>query len=136
MSEVINHECSVAALYWMDEPKAPEGEASASIKDGDVVPQLQQMLGEMQNRGQLAAGIATYNENRPQFLDVFKNTGTVNEVFCTTRKRKFLKILEDYAGRAGIGHTRYASSGQDDPRLAQPFERHHGRLWKLFCLSL
>ena len=135
MSEVINHECSVAALYWMDEPKAPEGEASASVKNDNITPQLQQMLGEMQNRGQLAAGIATYDDTRPQFLEVFKNTGTVNEVFCTTRKHKFEKILSTYCGRAGIGHTRYASSGQDDPRYAQPFERHHGRLWKWFCFA-
>lgn len=135
MSEVLNHECSVAALYLMDEAHAPEGTASRSVIDGNVAPLLQQMLGEMQNRGQLAAGIATFNANRPNFLDVFKNTGTVNEVFKTTRKRKFQEILQSYAGRAGIGHTRYASSGQDDPRFAQPFERSHGRLWKWFCFA-
>ncbi|MDO4569511.1 MAG: amidophosphoribosyltransferase [Planctomycetia bacterium] len=135
MSEVLNHECSVAALYWMDKAHAPEGAASRSIVDGNVAPQIQQMLGEMQNRGQLAAGIATYNTTRTQILDVFKNTGTVNEVFRTSRKRKFLDILDTYAGRAGIGHTRYATSGQDDPRYAQPFERSHGRLWKWFCFA-
>ncbi len=135
MSEVLNHECSVAALYLMDKAHAPEGGASRSVVNGNVAPLLQQMLGEMQNRGQLAAGIATYNPSRPNFLDVYKNTGTVNEVFKTTRKRKFQEILQNYAGRAGIGHTRYATSGQDDPRYAQPFERTHGRLWKWFCFA-
>lgn len=135
MSEVLNHECSVAALYWMDDPHAAEGGASRSVHDGDIAPQLQQMLAEMQNRGQLAAGIATYNTGRPQILDVYKNTGTVNEVFRTSRKHKFQEILSTYAGRAGIGHTRYAGSGQDDPRFAQPFERTHGRLWKWFCFA-
>jgi len=135
MSEVLNHECSVAALYLMDEAKAPDGPASRAALSGNVAPLLQQMLGEMQNRGQLAAGIATFNPDRPNYLDVFKNTGTVNEVFKTTRKRKFQEILQQYAGRAGIGHTRYATSGQDDPRYAQPLERVHGRLWKWFCFA-
>jgi len=135
MSEVLNHECSVAALYLLDEAKAPEGEASHSAQTGNVSPLIQQMLGEMQNRGQLAAGLATYNEARPDILAIYKNTGTVNEVFKTTRKRKFQEILQTYAGRAGIGHTRYATSGQDDPRYAQPFERQHGRLWKWFTFA-
>ncbi len=135
MSEVLNHECSVAALYLMDEATAPEGDASRCVADDNVAPLLQQMLGEMQNRGQLAAGIATYNTDRPNILDVYKNIGTVNEVFKTSRKRKFQEILQMYSGRAGIGHTRYATSGQDDPRYAQPFERSHGRLWKWFCFA-
>ncbi|MDO4575204.1 MAG: amidophosphoribosyltransferase [Planctomycetia bacterium] len=135
MSEVLTHECSVAALYWMDKPQAPEGNASRSIENGNVTPGIQQMLAEMQNRGQLAAGIATYHPGRPQILDTYKNVGTVNEVFKTTRKRKFQEILHEYSGRAGIGHTRYGTTGQDDPRYAQPFERHHGRLWKWFCFA-
>lgn len=135
MSEVLTHECSVAALYWMDEAVAPEGDASSAVVDGNITPLLQQMLAEMQNRGQLAAGIATYNSQRPQILDTYKNIGTVNEVFCTTQKRRFMEILQNYSGRAGIGHTRYGTTGQDDPRYAQPFERHHGRLWKWFCFA-
>ncbi|MDO4551291.1 MAG: amidophosphoribosyltransferase [Planctomycetia bacterium] len=135
MSEVLQHECSVAALYWMDEPHAPAGDASKSVKNENITPLLQQMLAEMQNRGQLAAGIAVYNPGKTQLLDVYKQTGTVNEVFRTTHPKKFEAILTDYAGRAGIGHTRYATCGQDEVRYAQPFERQHGRLWKWFCFA-
>jgi amidophosphoribosyltransferase len=39
------------------------------------------------------------------------------------------------AGRASIGHTRYATSGAEDVRYAQPFERHHGRRWKWFSFG-
>ena len=135
MSEVLQHECSVAALYWLDRPLAPDGEASGCVRDGNIAPQLQQMLGEMQNRGQLAAGIATWDENRADRLKLYKKTGTVEEVFLTNREQKFRKILEEFKGRAGIGHTRYATSGQDDTRYAQPFERQHGNLWKWFCFA-
>ncbi len=48
---------------------------------------------------------------------------------------KHQAILAQYAGRAAVGHTRYATSGADDSRFAQPFERHHGRLWKWFCFA-
>ena len=119
----------------MDEPHAPPGDASKSVNDGNITPLLQQMLGEMQNRGQLAAGIAVHNPAKPQLLDVYKKSGTVNEVFRTTHPAKFASILRDYSGHAGIGHTRYATSGQDDARYAQPFERQHGRLWKWFCFA-
>ncbi len=136
MSEILQHECSVAALYWMDKSYGNDGPASKSVQDGNVTPLLQQMLGEMQNRGQLAAGIAVYNSQKTQCLDVYKNTGTVNEVFRSTHPAKMRKLLhETYTGHAGIGHTRYATSGQDDPRYAQPFERSHGRLWKWFTFA-
>jgi amidophosphoribosyltransferase len=52
-----------------------------------------------------------------------------------SRPPKYHSILEEYAGRAAIGHTRYATCGLDDARHAQPFERHHGRLWKWFAFA-
>ena len=33
--------------------------------------------------------------------------------------------MREYAGRAAIGHVRYATCGADDRSYAQPFERHH-----------
>ena len=33
--------------------------------------------------------------------------------------------MQEYAGRAAIGHVRYATCGADDRSYAQPFERHH-----------
>lgn len=136
MSEDLRHECGVVALYWLDQ--APAGANGRSGKNGkwvDVVPSLPGMLLDLQNRGQLASGFSTFNPDRAQLLDTYKDVGTVSEVFRTSHLGKHRSILGEYAGRAGIGHTRYATSGAADARYAQPFERHHARPWKWFSFA-
>ena len=93
------------------------------------------MLLDVQNRGQLAAGMSSYDPSRPQILDTYKDIGTVTEAFRMSHPAKYQAILAEYAGRGVIGHTRYATSGADDARYAQPFERHHGRLWKWYSFA-
>ena len=136
MSEDIHHECGVTALYWLDKPMCRGGQASKSVQRGDVAGLIPSMLLDVQNRGQLAAGVSTYDPTRRQILDTFKDVGTVSEAFRMSHPAKEKAILDEYAGRAAIGHTRYATCGQDDARYAQPFERHHGRLWKWFAFAL
>ncbi|KKK62925.1 hypothetical protein LCGC14_2999480, partial [marine sediment metagenome] len=41
-------------------------------------------------------------------------------------------LMKRYAGRAAIGHVRYATCGHDDRSYAQPFERHHIKKHKWF----
>jgi amidophosphoribosyltransferase len=43
--------------------------------------------------------------------------------------------MREYAGRAAIGHVRYATCGATDRSYAQPFERHHGCKWKWFAFA-
>ena len=43
--------------------------------------------------------------------------------------------MEDFAGRAVIGHTRYATCGPTNRSYAQPFERRHGCKWKWFAFG-
>ena len=93
------------------------------------------MLLDLQTRGQLAAGLTSYNPERDQLIDTFKDVGVVSEVFRMSRPEKYASVIEEYAGKAAIGHTRYATAGGDDVRYAQPFERHHGRLWKWFSFA-
>lgn len=136
MSEDLRHECGVAALYWLDEaPKGTNGRVSRNGKPVDVAPLLPGMLLDLQNRGQLASGISTFDPGRAQLIDTYKGVGTVSEVFRTSHPGKHQSILSEYAGRAGIGHTRYATSGADDTRYAQPFERHHARPYKWFSFA-
>ena len=135
MSEDLYHNCGIAALYLLDKPMTPEGTASKSVVGDDVTPLLPSMLLDIQNRGQLAAGMCTYNPDRAQVLDTYKNVGTVIEAFSMSQPSKYEKILKEYSGKAAIGHTRYATCGADDVRHAQPFERHHGRLWKWFAFA-
>jgi amidophosphoribosyltransferase len=132
VSDELHHECGVAALYWLAEPAGKGGPASSLVDGGDVVPFMPQMLLDLQNRGQLAAGLSSYSPDRSQLLDTYKDVGTVSEVFRMSHPPLLKSILSEYAGTAAIGHTRYATCGQDDSRYAQPFERHHGRLWKWF----
>lgn len=122
MSGEIKEECGVAAVY-LKENRHQENKA---------LFYLYKLLLNLQNRGQLSAGISTYNKNRRQIIDTYKDIGTVNEVFRTSRKEQSLEIFRKYAGNKAIGHVRYATFGRDERIYAQPFERHHGRLWKWF----
>ena len=129
----LHHECGVAALYYLP----GRGDKSAVwTGDPDQVSRLMpRMLLDLQNRGQLAAGMATYNSDREKLVDTYKDTGTVIEAFRINEPSKYASIMEDYAGRAAIGHTRYATCGGQTRAYAQPFERRHGCKWKWFAFA-
>ncbi len=127
MAGEVHDECAVAAVSL---PKPIE-----NYPHGGAAFYLYQMLLQMQNRGQLSAGITTYNPMRKQLIDTRKKLGMVSEVFSTNFKPKADAIMHRYSGTKGIGHTRYSTSGGDDEGSAQPFERHHGRKWKWFSFS-
>lgn len=134
MSE-LHHECGVAAIYHL-----PSGEESKLCLEGGreaISYLLPRMLQDIQNRGQLAAGMTTFNPNRSLLLDTMKDIGTVSEVFRLSHRGKSEAIMEHYAGRAAIGHVRYATCGQDDRSYAQPFERQHihKHKWFSFCFN-
>jgi amidophosphoribosyltransferase len=121
MSEEIHDECGVAAVF---------------LKNGENASKyLYKMLLNLQERGQLSAGMTTYDKSRPQIIDTYRNLGTVNEVFKTSTNGNPGKIFDKYSGDRGIGHVRYATSGSDDKSYAQPFERHHGKKWKWFSFG-
>ena len=68
-------------------------------------------------------------------LDTYKQIGTVIEAFRLNHQAKYESIMQEYAGRAAIGHVRYATCGGDDKSYAQPFEREHGRKAKWFAFA-
>ncbi len=78
-----------------------------------------------------------FNPQREKLLDTFKQIGTVIEAFRLNHKAKYDSIMEEHAGRAAIGHVRYATCGANDREAyAQvPFERHHGCKWKWFAFA-
>jgi amidophosphoribosyltransferase len=134
MSELF-HECGVAAIYHLPSetpsPLCPEqgiGEASRL---------LPRMLQDIQNRGQLAAGMTSFSTERPNLLDTMKDIGTVAEVFRLSHRGKNEALMKEYAGSAAIGHVRYATCGKDDRNYAQPFERQHihKHKWFSFCFN-
>ena len=132
MSE-LHHECGIAAVYHLPSDERsplcpPQGPDQASR----LVPR---MLLDIQNRGQLAAGMTSYNAGRDQLIDTHKDVGSVTEVFRLSHRTACEALMQKYAGRAAIGHVRYATCGADDRGLAQPFERHHLIKYKWFSFG-
>jgi amidophosphoribosyltransferase len=132
MSE-LNHECGIAAIYHLPgetiSPLCPE-------QGPEQVSRLMpRMLLDIQNRGQLSAGMTTFSPARNQLLDTYKEVGSVSEVFRLSHRGKAESLMREYAGRAAIGHVRYATCGAEDRSYAQPFERHHLQKHKWFSFA-
>ena len=111
------------------------GVYSLKDKTRNVYPLIVKGLLDLQHRGQLSAGVTSYNPERKRILQTHKKNGKVHDVFEVSHGFKSKKLLKDYSGHAAIGHTRYATSGDAGDQLAQPFERPHGRKSKWFSLA-
>jgi amidophosphoribosyltransferase len=130
----LNHECGVAAAYHA----AGRGVSTLAPIAGDihsVARLIPRMLLDMQNRGQLAAGMTSFHPERRALLRTHKEVGTVAEAFRLNHRAKFEAIMRGLDGPAAIGHVRYATCGGDDRSHAQPFEREHARKAKWFALA-
>jgi amidophosphoribosyltransferase len=130
----LHHECGVAAIYHLQSP-SPSRLAPTSGGQEEVSRLMPRVLLDLQNRGQLAAGFTTYQPHRDKLLDTYKQIGTVIEAFRLNHHAKYESIMREYAGRAAIGHVRYATCGATDRNYAQPFERLHGCKWKWFSFA-
>src|SRR5262245_57090011 len=129
----LHHECGIAALYHLDSDR-PSGLVPPAGPE-QVSRLMPRILLDLQNRGQLAAGFTTYHPRREQILYTYKQIGTVIEAFRLNHQAKYDSIMKQYAGRAAIGHVRYATCGANDLSYAQPFDRHHGCKWKWFSFA-
>ena len=129
----LNHECGICGVYLLPGGELP---AWAPTEIGTEVSRLvPRMLLDLQNRGQLAAGMTGYNPSRNHLLTTYKGLGNVNEAFRMNHREETAAIMSSLAGPVGIGHVRYATCGPEDLSYAQPFERFHGCKWKWFAFS-
>jgi len=126
------HHCGVAAACRLRTGTRTPDHASDLDPGGDAAAILPRLLMDLQNRGQLGAGVATYNAHRPRLIRLHVENGSVMEVFRLSHAAKAQSLMADLAGSAAIGHTRYATCGPDEVTHAQPFEYRHGRRWKWF----
>jgi amidophosphoribosyltransferase len=129
----LQHECGVAALYHLEGPEiSPLTPTGGSSQISRLMPRV---LLDLQNRGQLAAGFTTYNPEREEILATYKQIGPVIEAFRLNHPAKAESVMSEYAGRAAIGHVRYATCGANNRSYAQPFERPHACKWKWFSIA-
>ncbi len=126
MSETMHEECGIAAVYQLDHTSADP------INVSQYIPGL---LLDLQNRGQLSAGMTSYDPKHNLLLKTHKDVGTVDRVFRLFSSQKHRNLVRKYEGTVAIGHVRYATSGAEDRNFAQPFERIHGRKWKWFSIG-
>ncbi|XP_036751069.1 amidophosphoribosyltransferase isoform X3 [Manis pentadactyla] len=78
----------------------------------------------LQHRGQESAGIVTSDGNSVPTFRTHKGMGLVNHVFTEDSLKKL------YISNLGIGHTRYATTGNCELENCQPFvvETLHGKI--------
>jgi amidophosphoribosyltransferase len=130
----LHHECGIAAVYLR--PTDANTRLPNGLKSPDQVARMvPRMLLDMQNRGQLAAGMTSFSPGRSSILATHKDLGTVAEAFRLNAKPEFEALMSHLGGPAAIGHVRYATCGTDDRDAAQPFERDHGRKFKWFSFA-
>lgn len=134
MSELF-HECGVAAIYHLN--NVPDSAICTKQGPDEISRLMPRLLLDIQNRGQLAAGMTSYSAKRRQILKTRRDVGSVTEVFRLNHRAKSESLMKQLTGRAAIGHVRYATCGEDDRSYAQPFERKHihKRKWFSFCFN-
>ncbi|SFM55648.1 amidophosphoribosyltransferase [Marinobacter zhejiangensis] len=81
------------------------------VSTSNVNQALYDALTVLQHRGQDAAGIVTYQDDR---FYLRKDNGLVRDVFRTRHMRRLV-------GNVGIGHVRYPTAGSSSSAEAQPF---------------
>ncbi|MFM9025455.1 MAG: amidophosphoribosyltransferase [Planctomycetaceae bacterium] len=131
----LHHECGLAAIYHLPVPAAAASPLCPPQGQEEVSRLVPRMLLDVQNRGQLSAGITAWNPDRSQLLATYKDVGTVSEVFRMSHRGKYESLMEQHCGRAAIGHVRYATCGAEDRAYAQPLERSHIQRRKWFAFG-
>jgi amidophosphoribosyltransferase len=114
----MNEECGVCAFFGNNAEK-----------------KIYLMLVQLQHRGQLSAGMTTFNPNEKHLLKTHKGLGLVNSAFKAYDESKFYELMKKHHSTKGLGHVRYSTAGQDDLEFTQPFERDHGRKKKWFSFA-
>ncbi len=132
MSE-LHHECGLAAIYHL--PGSEPSPLCPHQGPEEVSRLVPRMLLDIQNRGQLSAGMTAWSPGRPQLLATLKDVGSVSEVFRLSHRGKYESLMEQHLGRAAIGHVRYATCGAEDRGYAQPLERPHIQKRKWFAFG-
>lgn len=131
----LHHECGVAAIYHLPSEKVSKFCPGDDARNASRL--IVRMLLDMQNRGQLSAGMSRFiaDPANGQLIDTYRELGSVQEVFRLSHNAKAESLMKQYLGNAAIGHVRYATCGKDDRSYAQPFENHDFDMRKWFSFA-
>ena len=129
----LHHECGLAAIYHL--PGVAASPLCPVQGPNDVARLVPRMLLDIQNRGQLSAGMTAWNPDRNQLLATHKDVGSVSEVFGMSHRSVYERLMDQHTGPAAIGHVRYATCGAEDRGYAQPLERPHIQKRKWFSFG-
>jgi amidophosphoribosyltransferase len=129
----LHHECGLAAIYHL--PGSAVSPLCPVQGPNDVARLVPRMLLDIQNRGQLSAGMTAWNPDRNQLLATHKDVGSVSEVFGMSHRSVYERLMDQHTGPAAIGHVRYATCGAEDRGYAQPLERPHIQKRKWFSFG-
>lgn len=112
LSESVNMDQTLSdrELFEDDHPHDQCGVFGVWARGEDVSRLTYFSLYALQHRGQQSAGIATSNGTH---ILVYKDQGLVNQVFSE-------QTLRPLTGHIALGHVRYATTGADTWRNAQP----------------
>ena len=127
------HECGIAAVYHL--PGRGISRLALQQNPALTARHIPRLLLEIQNRGQLASGMTSFDPDRSELLHTHKNVGQVTEVFHLNHQQRYESLMQTLGGVAAVGHVRYATCGKDDVNYAQPFERHHIEKSKWFSFG-
>ncbi|MDZ4684240.1 MAG: amidophosphoribosyltransferase [Planctomycetaceae bacterium] len=127
------HECGVAAVYHL--PHRGVSRHAVRQTPSLTARHVPRLLLEIQNRGQLAAGVTSFNPTRSELLHTHKDVGSVTEVFHLNQQAQYESLMQTLDGVAAIGHVRYATCGKEDRNYAQPFDRAHIEKSKWFSFG-
>ena len=92
----LHHECGLAAIYHLPVPAAETSPLCPEQGQEEVSRLVPRMLLDVQNRGQLSAGITAWNPGRSQLLATYKDVGTVSEVFRMSHRGKYESLMEQH----------------------------------------
>src|SRR6516165_9637241 len=93
----LHHECGVAAVFHA--AGSPVSKLAPIAGDVNSVARLvPRMLLDMQNRGQLAAGMASFRPDRKLLIRTHKELGTVAEAFRLNHRAEFEEIMQGMDG--------------------------------------
>jgi len=128
----LHHECGIVAVYHLPDrglsPLLP-------VPDPDQASRLiPRMLLDVQNRGQLAAGITTYDPSAKPANRHAQGVGTVAEVFHLNHAAEYEKLMLKYNGPAGSATCDMPPAGRMT-QLCAAFRRHHIEKSKWFSFA-